>query len=39
MQAFRNLSQRLDGAFSSLAMFGLLSPLLLASVTFVISMQ
>jgi hypothetical protein len=37
MHAFRNLSQRLDGAFSSLAMFGLLSPLVLASVTFVVT--
>jgi hypothetical protein len=37
MSSLRNLSQRLDGAFSSLAMVGLLSPLLLASVTFVIT--
>jgi hypothetical protein len=39
MHAFRNLSQRLDGAFSSLAMIGLLSPLLLASVTFIVANQ
>lgn len=39
MHALSNLSQRLDGVFSSLAMFGLLSPLLLASVTFVIAAQ
>ena len=30
-------SQRLDAAFSTLAMFGLLSPLVLASVMFVVT--
>jgi hypothetical protein len=33
----RSLTQRLDAAFSSIAMFGLLSPLLLASVMFVVT--
>jgi hypothetical protein len=33
----RNLSQRLDTAFSTIAMFGLLSPLVLASVMFVVT--
>ena len=31
------LSQRIDGAFSTLAMFGLLSPLVLAAVMFVVT--
>jgi hypothetical protein len=33
----RNLSQRLDATLSTLAMFGLLSPLVLASVMFVVT--
>ena len=31
-----SLSQRVDAAFSTLAMFGLLSPLVLAAVMFVV---
>jgi len=32
-----SLSQRIDGAFSTLGMFGLLSPLVLAAIMFIVS--